>query len=137
TDEVFRFLVVSQQAVDQFVRDGHLVAIPWECSSFLPIDRLHKSFYTPGLSEDEFMLREAGGATKLLIQASTVRAIGWVFFILPIFLTAIGAIAMKSVFYTLVTGALMGIVCIPFSVYCFKYSAKQRHVAERARTKIC
>ncbi|MDP1620223.1 MAG: hypothetical protein Q8K91_05645, partial [Hylemonella sp.] len=47
TDEVFRFLVVSQQAVDQFVRDGHLVAIPWECSSFLPIDRLHKSFYTP------------------------------------------------------------------------------------------
>ncbi|MDP1937918.1 MAG: hypothetical protein Q8K91_11985, partial [Hylemonella sp.] len=45
--EVFRFLVVSQQAVDQFVRDGHLVAIPWECSSFLPIDRLHKSFYTP------------------------------------------------------------------------------------------
>ena len=47
TDEVFRFLVISQQAVDQFVRDGHLFAFPLQCSSFLPIDRLHKSSYTP------------------------------------------------------------------------------------------
>jgi hypothetical protein len=46
TDKVFRASVVSQKAVDQFVRDGHLFAFPWECSSFLtssflPIDRLH------------------------------------------------------------------------------------------------
>ena len=47
TDKVFRFLVVSQQAVDQFVRDGHLIANPLKCSSFLPIDHLHKSSYTP------------------------------------------------------------------------------------------
>jgi hypothetical protein len=47
TDQAFRASVVSQKAVDQFVRDGYLLAFPWECSSFLPIDRLHKSSYTP------------------------------------------------------------------------------------------
>ncbi len=47
TDEVFRLLVVSQQVVDQFVRDGHLFAVPLKCSSSLPIDRLHKNSYTP------------------------------------------------------------------------------------------
>lgn len=31
----------------EFVRDGHFFAIPLECSSFLPKDRLHKSSYTP------------------------------------------------------------------------------------------
>jgi hypothetical protein len=47
TNKDLRLLVISQQAVDQFVRDGHLFATPWECSGSLPIDLLHKNYYTP------------------------------------------------------------------------------------------
>lgn len=43
--------IISQQAVDQFVRNGHCFAFPLECSSFLQIDRLHKSSYTPRSNE--------------------------------------------------------------------------------------
>ena len=81
TDEVFRFLVISQQAVDQFVRDGHLFAFPWECSSFLPIDRLHKSSYTsstvpPTRAPTRFRVHKPRetGSTEASLSAVPARA---------------------------------------------------------------
>jgi hypothetical protein len=44
-NEVFRFLVVSQQAVNQFVRCGHVSSF-LKVGSFLPNNRLHKTSYT-------------------------------------------------------------------------------------------
>src|SRR5690606_12934758 len=44
-DQVFRFLVIGQQAVDQFVAYGHFYSLQSD-GSFLPNDRLHKNSYT-------------------------------------------------------------------------------------------
>jgi hypothetical protein len=44
-EQVFGLLVVSQQAVDQFVAYVHCGSLV-KCGSFLPNDRLHKSSYT-------------------------------------------------------------------------------------------
>ncbi|HUW29061.1 MAG TPA: hypothetical protein VMV97_10685, partial [Sulfuriferula sp.] len=45
SNQVFRFLVISQQAVQQFVAYGHYSSFV-QAGSFLPNDRLHKNSYT-------------------------------------------------------------------------------------------
>jgi hypothetical protein len=88
-----------------------------------------------GLSEEEYMLLEAGGAKKLLAQASLVRAISWIFFVLPVLLVIVAALAIRSVAFVLSMVSMLGILCIPFAVYCYKDSSKRRLVAESALAK--
>jgi hypothetical protein len=84
-----------------------------------------------GLSEDEYLLKEAGGALQLLAQSGNVKAIGWFFIFMPIISVIAFALITKSLVGTLEFALLFGLICIPFGIYCLKNAEKTRRIAEK------
>ncbi len=89
-----------------------------------------------GLSEDEYILKQAGGANALLDGASFMYAIGWFCLIAPTLLTLILFIAVKSNVPALISLFVTGPICIPCAVACFVSASKRRRIAERAGATI-
>lgn len=89
-----------------------------------------------GLSEDEFLLRQAGGARELLSQAKMVRAIGWLCVIGPIVLVLIVFMGTNSFSLGAMAAVASEIFCIPCAVGCFRSAAISRRTAEQAGAKI-
>lgn len=89
-----------------------------------------------GLSEEESLLKEAGGASGLLSQAVTARAIGWLLIALPVILMSVVAMGTRSFSLALTTILVVALPCVPFAYACFRYSTKWRRVAENAGAKI-
>jgi hypothetical protein len=89
-----------------------------------------------GLSEEEYLLEEAGGASDLLSQAVTTRAIGWLLIAMPVILMAVVAIGTKSFSLALIPLLVVAPLCLPFAYVLFRHSTKCRSVAENAGAKI-
>jgi hypothetical protein len=94
-------------------------------------DEMKKS----GLSEDEFLLKQAGGARELLDQAKTVRAIGWLCVVGPIVLVLIVFMGTNSFSLGAMAAVVSEVFCIPCAVGCFRSAAKSRRAAEQAGVK--
>jgi hypothetical protein len=88
-----------------------------------------------GLSEDAFLLKQAGGITELLSQSITVRAIGWLCVAGPIILVLVILMGTKSFSLSVMAAVLSEIICIPCAVGCFRSAAKSRRAAEQAGAK--
>jgi hypothetical protein len=89
-----------------------------------------------GLSEEDYLLKQAGGRVQLLSQASTVRAIGWFFAALPIVTTLAGMLITKSLIYASITLVLIGVPCIALGVYCLRAAESSRRAAARSAVKV-
>jgi hypothetical protein len=110
-----------------------LAALP---VGWLRLRQLKSDQTKSGLSEDEFLLKKAGGRLQLMSQASTVKAIGWLFIALPIAMALTLMIIMKSLDLTLVVVLVfIGILCVPFGVHCLRTAERNRWAAIRGATK--
>lgn len=88
-----------------------------------------------GLSNDNYLLKQSGGANGLLNDASLVHAIGWVCIIVPILLVLFCLIAGNRQ-AAVIAGIVSGTIGIPSALACFLVAARTRRVAKNAGAKI-
>jgi hypothetical protein len=100
------------------------------------LHQLRNEKKSSGLSEGEFLLRQAGGATALLSQAVTTKAIGWFCVVAPAILAIFIFLATKSLQPTAIAALLLAVVCVPCAIGCFRIAAKSRRAAEDAGEKL-
>lgn len=98
--------------------------------------QLQKERQNSGLSEEEFLLKQAGGASALLSQSITVRAIGWLCVVGPLLLVSIVLIGTKSLSATAMATLLLAVISVPCAIACFRSAAKSRRVAKSAGAKV-
>ena len=89
-----------------------------------------------GLSDEEFLLKQAGGASALLGQSGTVRMIGWLCVAVPVVMLIIVAMTMPPVRLFIFLLAVLASICTPIACVCFQYSSKWRRIAEHAGAKV-
>ena len=92
--------------------------------------KLREEKKASGLSNDQFMLKKAGGPEELLKQAKKTRVIAFVLAAMP--LGVVVLTAGKSLVAGLVVGGLLGVIFIPCAAYLFWIARKTVRVAEQA-----
>lgn len=105
-------------------------------SGVLVLYRMHLEKKNSGLSEEEFLLQQAGGAHALLDESVTVRAIGWLCIIVPTALFLFTLIATKSFRIPVITLLVSLPICTPCAFACFRFASKRRRIAQQAGAKI-
>jgi small-conductance mechanosensitive channel len=98
--------------------------------------RLRSEEKACGLSEEEWLLKEAGGASGLLSNAVTARAFGWLIIALPVILMLVIAMGTKSFSLALMIMLVVALPCVFAAYVCFRQSRKWRRIAENAGAKI-
>jgi VIT1/CCC1 family predicted Fe2+/Mn2+ transporter len=88
-----------------------------------------------GLSDDEYLLKQAGGRLQLKSQASTVKAIGWFFIALSIVPTLALLLITRSVSYAVVPLVLIGALCFALGVNCLRHAERSLRAAARSAVK--
>ena len=89
-----------------------------------------------GLSEEEYLLKQAGGAGALLSQSITTRVLGWLCVIAPVILVVVTLLGTRSLKATAFVALLLGVICIPCAIGCFRVATRSRRIAEHAGAKI-
>lgn len=84
-----------------------------------------------GLSDDEYLIKQAGGRIQLKSQAGTVKALGWFFIAISIFPTGVLLLITRSLSYAVVPLVLIGVLCFALGINCLQSAERSFRAVAR------
>jgi len=118
--------------VSTFKTLTHALGLVAACGCLVQLFQLRLARKRSGLSDDEFMLKQAGGAEALMSQSTLTRAIGWLCVVAPVLLVLFIILISSSLGTVVLAATILGVICLPCAVACFRSASRSQRVAKQA-----